>query len=121
MLATIKEREQVLIIVYVFTITTNQTCERGYVTSGNMAADLRLQFQALQEQKKQKLLKRNDSQRKNATKNQLSKEEMKSKQNEFMVSMYDEINDDLDLFVSLYHRGLPDWKLICACNILAAH
>ena len=94
-----------------FTITTNHSCERGYFTSGNMAADLRLQFQALQEQKKQKLLKRNDSQRKNATKNLASKEDMKSKQNEYLVSMYDEINDDLDLFVSLHQKGLQDWKL----------
>ena len=68
-----------------------------------MATDLRLQFEALQEQKRQKLLKRHDPQRKNGDKSVVSKEDVKPNKSESKLSTFGEIDDDLNLTVSLYH------------------
>ena len=65
-----------------------------------MAADLKQKLQALQAQKMQKLMKRNDSQRRSLAASHLPKESMKVAQNKITDSIYDEIDDDLNLNVS---------------------
>lgn len=64
-----------------------------------MAADLKQQFQALQEQKRQKLVRRTELNRKNAAKEVSCNEEANSKKNGLALSMFDEIDDNLNLMV----------------------
>ena len=81
-------------------MTTQQKNEREarlISVEVKMAADLKQQFQALQEQKKQKLMRRNELNRASVVKDSISKESLKSTQNGLMLSMFDEVDDDLNL------------------------